>query len=84
MGFFSELGYFIERNITDNYLIAKYDHQAKKEKAKESRIENLYNCAEKLMKSTGFTAEEALEAMEVSDEEKEVLLLQLSDIDKTK
>lgn len=81
MGFFSELGYFLERNVTDNYLIAKYEHQAKKEKAEESRIENLYNCAKKLMKSTGFTVEEALEAMEVSDEDKETLLLQLSDTD---
>lgn len=79
MSFFNRLGYFLERNVVDNYLIAKYDRQAKKEKEEERRFELLHKQAQKLMESAGFTAEEAVEALDVSDMDKEILLKQLLD-----
>lgn len=79
MSIFSELVNFLERNFTDNYLITQVEHWAIKEKAKEDKIKNLYNCTKKFMKSIDFVAEKTLEVLIVLNEDKEVLLLKLSD-----
>ena len=76
-----KLSNFIERHVVDNYLIIKYEHAAKKEREEDERVEALVSKVKRIIDSTGITAEEAIAVIEISDDDKEILLERLSGSD---